>query len=275
MMQKDEGSTEIQDRFVLSDQHSRLSFQGLSFSEYERQLITGNRCEAFLEMKSVFHGDSIDIFYDTERYLNVYEVLRSGLSEKDTVFSLCRGFLDALITCEDYLLAPEDLSFRNEHVFCTSDLSSVRFMYIPKYRNHVSIRDKLVDMVDTVIEYGEGDDLFISSLSDYKNRLYTGGQELRSLSILTEETIRRHSSAHRMLQNKVESEQGETEKKREKGIPVKFLSMDRVGSGESLPGSFPAFIREEQEVYDQKREKSGNSLKLGERIKNLFNDLVS
>ena len=29
---------------------------------------------------------------------------------------------------------------------------------------------------------------------------------------VTEETIRRHSSAHRMLQNKVESEQGETEK---------------------------------------------------------------
>ena len=274
-MQKAEGSTEISEGIVLSDQHSRLSFEEFSFSEYERQLITGNRCEALLEMKTVFHGDSIDIFYDTERYLNVYEVLRSGLSEKEAVFSLCRGFLDALITCGDYLLAPEELSFKNAHVYCTRDLSAVRFMYIPKFRNHISIREKLVDMVDTAIEYGEGDDFFISSLSEYKSRMYTGGQELRSLSILTEETIRRHSSEHRMLQNIVDSEQGETEKRREKGIPVKFLSVDRVGSGEMFPGSFPAFIREEKEVYDQKREKSGNALKLGERIKNLFNDLVS
>lgn len=261
---------------LTENHHTGLSFSGLKLSGFERQLITGNRCEAFLNMKCVFHPDSMDIYYDAERYLHLGEVLRSGMTGLDTVLVICREFLEALKVCEDYLLSEGDLSFQDEHLFCAEDLTAVKFMYIPGYRNAMSIREKLIDIIDTVIEYDEGEDRKVSCLSDYKNRLYTGGQDLKSLSILTEDTIRKNGSEQRTpLQMAEQTREGSENRKREKGTPVRFPVPEQSPFRNVNSGKITGFLQEEGEAYGTRDEQSGSSPRFGKKLKSLFNDLVS
>ncbi len=274
VMEGTSSSTE-QDGTLITGHQSAYTFRGLTLTPFERQLITGNRCEAFLEMKCIFHSDSMDVYYNTEHYLRICDVLRSGLVAQESFYAICREFLESLKVCQDYLLTVRDLSFRDENLYCTRDFSAVRLMYIPGCRNTVSVREKLIDLADTAIESGGGDLAFVSSLSEYKNRLYTGGADLRSLSILTEESARKQSTGQRTKETDREPDRGESEKRREKGIAVKFSVPDRFSSGAVSSGGFPAFAREEHAVYEQSPEENGSPSTLRTRIRNLFNDLVS
>ena len=241
--------------------HAGLSFKGLKLSGFERQLITGNRCEAFLDMKCVFHPDSLDIYYNTDQYLRMDDVLRSGMTELDTALILCREFLDALTICEDYLLSPGDLSFRNENLFCTREITAVKFMYVPGCRNQMTIREKLIDIIDTVIEYDEGDDRKVSRLSDYKNKLYMSSQDLRSLTVLTEDVIRKCRSDQR--------------------ISVQAAEQDKLSVSEHSPfrktdsGKNSGLLQEEGVMYRENDEKKRDPQKIGRKLKHIFSELVS
>ncbi len=253
-----------------------LTFRNLKLSGFQRQLITGNRCEAFLDMKCVFHPDSTDIYYDTERFVRLDEVLRSGMTELNTVLIVCREFLEALKICEDYLLSTADLSFRDEHLFCTGDITTVKFMYVPGYQNHMSIREKLVDIVDTVIEYDEGEDLKISCLSDYKNRLYMGSQDLRALSILTEDIIRKNGPDQRRFMTDPEQNIEVPEnRRREKGNPVRFTVQDHSPFRKPDNGKNVSALQEEGKKYGNNEDKQQNPSKIGSKLKHLFSELVT
>lgn len=257
-----------------------LTFRGLELSRFERQLITGNRCGAFLDMKCVFHNDSTDIIYDTERFIRLDDVLSSGITDLDTVLSLCRAFLEALWVCGDYLVSSEDLSFKNENIYCARDLSSIRFMYVPGYRNHMSIRDKLVDILDTAIEYDDGRGGTVAFLSDFKNRLYTGGKDLRALNHITEEMIRRNAPDRGAEAPHYGEEAGK--KRRARGMAVRFAAHGDVLKAEEKAGGPPGFLRQESSDYgkkggfqEKKKDGSKDGSGLGAMIKNLFNELVS
>ena len=227
-------------------------------------------------MKCVFHPDSTDIYYDTERYVRLDEVLRSGMTELNTVLIVCREFLEALKVCEDYLLSTADLSFRDENIFCNGDITTVKFMYVPGYQNRMSIREKLVDIVDTVIEYDEGEDLKISCLSDYKNRLYTGNQDLRSLSILTEDTIRKNGTDQRRRLNTSEQNlEIQENKRREKSNAVRSSVAEHSPFRKENNGKTVSVLQEESKNYGKKDGKQENPSKIGSKLKHLFSELVS
>lgn len=259
-----------------SDRVPGLTFRGLKLSPFERQLITGNRCSAFLDMKCVFHHDSTDVFYATDGFVRLDDALGSGEACLDTVLALCRAFLEALRICGDHLLSWEDLSFQNENIYCARDLSSIRFMYVPGYRNHVSVRDKLVDILDTAIEYDDGEEGTVPFLSEYKNRIYTGGKDLRALKIITDEMIRKNLPDREMDRSFYEEESGR--KRRARGMSVRFAPRGDVPPSEEMHGGPPGFLRQETEARvknrgNQKEAKGGSGF--GAKIRDIFNELVS
>lgn len=219
------------------------------FSEFERQLMTGNRCRALLNMRCVFEGRGTRIYYAADGCMRLDEILKSGMAGARDVFSICSAFLETLRLCEDFLLKPSDLPFdSDEHIFCRHRASGVRFMYIPGYKNEMGIREKLADIADTAIEYCMTDDRNIMMLSDFKGRLYSVSDELRPLMLLTE------ASARRCVQISNEGKQSNSEESAE--------------GGESAESSALTALKEEAGMY-----KTRKSLK--SRLRDLIDGLVS
>lgn len=164
------------------------------FSEFEKQIMTGNRCRALLNMRCVFNSGGTRIYYAADNCVRLDDILRSGMADAYDVLSICSAFLETLNLCSDHLLAPSDIPFdRDENIFCQHRASGVRFAYIPGYVNEMGVREKLVDIADTAIEYCLADDSNIRMLSDYKGRLYSVSDEMRPLMLLTEESARKCS----------------------------------------------------------------------------------
>lgn len=247
-----------------------LTLQGVRLSSFQRHMITGSHCEAFLEMTCVFDGDRTDIFYNTDQYVRVDEVLKDEKTGVEDVMTVCSGLLEAIRICSEYLLSAKDLSLQNEQIYCTGDLSAVKLMYVPGYQNELNIRDKLADLIDTAIEYSDSE-ADILCFSDYKRRLYIEGKDLRSLEMITEEITRKSRQEKNPPEPAVREEMPE-KRKRAKGVSVKrggpYSGSEGTGSGEAS-----VLLREESIHYQKKKQKKGSgggTSGFGTKLKSLF-----
>lgn len=225
-----------------------MKFDVSKLSEYVKHLITDSRCEALLNMKCVFSRESVEIYYSAGKFIRMEEILMSGMADPAAVLQMCRSFLEAVDICRDYLLTLEDLDFGDGCIYTSHDFSTVKFLYMPGRHNRMGLREKLADIVDTAIEYSDDEDRKIIFLSEYKNRLYAGRDDLLTLMAATEEMLRRNLSEKKHSQ----SSDDQDEEYQENPSQTTSLSV----------------MKEEEKHYEEKP-------RLGRKLKNIFNELVS
>lgn len=171
------------------------------FSEFERQIMTGNRCRSLLNMRCVFSAEGTKIFYAADHCVRLDAILKSGMADIYDILSLCSAFLETLNIMRDFMLNPSDIPYdSDEYIFCQHRVPGLKFAYIPGYKNKMSVREKLSEIADTAIEYCITDDSGVRMLSDYKGRLYSVNDEIRPLMLLTEEEARK--CAHKDVEEK-------------------------------------------------------------------------
>lgn len=172
-----------EDRFMAA---VSLKADSREFSPFERNLLVHNPCSALIEMKCIFEENSVEIVYETGGMRSLDQVLAGSLNGPSAVFNICSDILYAVRICTDHLLTERDLSFADDNIFFSGDLSAVRFQYIPHGGDTMTVREKLASIADEAIEYHSEAEGMVEIMSDYKKKLYSlGSCNLEDLIFIT------------------------------------------------------------------------------------------
>ncbi len=255
---------QMNDRTSGSECSICLHYQKEDLTSFQTQLIIGNYCEGFLDMRCVMTETEMEIYYSSENRIRMDEILRYSVWNASDILRLCREFLKGIFICEEYLLHSDELSFSDEYIFCRGTGDEVRFLYAPGNEDSMGVREKLVNMVDTGMEQ-VGDDM-IEILLDYKKSIYSGSFSTSALIDLTEDYLRRSSSA------------GKAGLEREQPLPYPSRSGEREGPD-------PVRVNEtaEEGGWDEPFRRSGKrndtapftGRGLRGHLRSLWNELVS
>ena len=116
------------------EQRLHMKFAASAVSPYERHVILGNECPAFVEMNAVRSGADYDIFYRMTGYMRLETYIRKNEFTGPDILRLTADVLGLIRSCEDYLLFPEYISFRAEHILVSAEDHSLRLIYLPGFR---------------------------------------------------------------------------------------------------------------------------------------------
>ncbi len=241
-----------------------LHYQKEDMTPFQLQLMIGNYCEAFLDMRCVMTETEMEIYYSPENSTRLDEILHYSIWSASDILLLCREFLKGIYICEEYLLRSDELSFSDEYIFCNGTGGPVRFLYAPGNEDSMGVREKLVNIVDTGMEQ-VGDEM-MEILLDYKKSIYSGNFSTTALMELTEDYLRKSSSM----------EKAEDEK--EPSSPYPSFSGDRDPSD-------PVSVKETAGESEQSTPFGGRGKRktavpstgkgLRRQLKSLWNELVS
>ena len=92
-----------------------ICLDNLKLSPYTREVILSNKCDVLLEMRSIYSSENVEIYYLTDDFENVDELMRHN-NDFD-VLACISDMLHALKRCEDYLIYPEELLLSPESIY--------------------------------------------------------------------------------------------------------------------------------------------------------------
>ena len=132
------------------EQRLHMKFAASAVSPYERHVILGNECPAFVEMHAVRSGADYDIFYRMAGYVRLETYIRTKELTGPDILRITADVLSLIRSCEEYLLFPEYISFRTDHVFVSTEDDSLRLIYLPGFRTTRSLKAQVVKFIDEI-----------------------------------------------------------------------------------------------------------------------------
>lgn len=173
------------------EQRLHMKFAASAVSPYERHVILGNECPAFLEMHTVRNGADFDIFYRMTGYSRLETYVKRNRFSGYDLLRITADTLNLMKSCEEYLLFPEYLSFRTDHVFVSSEDDSLRLIYLPGYRTTRSLKSQVVRFLDDIVYMGKPQ-RFEDVLGEYRDQVLLNEYGLKDYISAAEDLVRRN-----------------------------------------------------------------------------------
>ncbi len=170
-----------------------MKFARSAVSDFENNVILENRCAGFLPMHAVRNGQDIDIYYKMTGFVPLKTYAANSLRDEESLLRLVSESLMCIRSCEEYLIFPEYISFRAEHMFISEADNSPRFVYMPGFRTTRSMRDlllKFIDDVDSAARIPHTGSL----IKSFRNQLQSEECGIYGYINLADETVRRYQS---------------------------------------------------------------------------------
>ncbi len=252
---------------MYQDENKRLhlTFRDLNLSENESRIITGNRCDALLDMRCIMDGGETEIIYSAEKYVRLDEFFRTGVSTAEDILMTVAEIFRMIDVCRDHLIMYGEVPLEADRIFCGKSGREIRFMYIPGYRRESGVRESVVELIDLAEESAvnvEAD--MYEKLAGFKNKLFSAEGSMESLASVAEEYIRGYSSL-------------------EKAGAVNMTAIAKVNEEnesaeyETNALALSTVLKPEKKQKNSKSPKSSNSGAGGitHKIKNFIDELVS
>lgn len=174
------------------EQHLHMKFAASAVSPYERHVILANECPAFVEMHAVRSGSDYDIFYRMTGYRSLENYVKSRNCGGTDILRITADVLNLIKSCEEYLLFPEYISFRTDHIFVSGEDDSLRLIYLPGFRTTRSLKAQVVRFIDELGAMRKKDEEKI--LKEYRSRILPGEYGIREYINIAEDLIRKNVS---------------------------------------------------------------------------------
>lgn len=137
-------------------QRLHMRFAGSAVSEYEKNVILENKCRSFMEMYTVTNGSDLDVYYSMTGYTAVKNYISSRDFSETDILKILLAILELVRSCEDYLIFPEYISLRPEHIFVSQEDGSLKLMYLPGYRTTKSLKKLIATLVTDLASVSSG-----------------------------------------------------------------------------------------------------------------------
>ncbi len=170
-----------------------MKFARAAVSDFENNVILENHCSGFLPMHAVRNGQDIDIYYKMTGFVPLKTYAAKNIRDEESLLKLASEALMNMRACEEYLIFPEYISFRAEHMFISETDNMPRFIYMPGFRTTRSMRDlllKFIDDVDSMARIPHTGSL----LKSFREQLQSEECGIYGYINLAEETVRRYQS---------------------------------------------------------------------------------
>ena len=138
--------TEYQQRG--GEQKLHMRFARSAVSDYENHVILENMCPVFLDMYTARNGADLDIYYRMTGYIGLKKYIRSRRFSGSEILKIVVELMEAVKSCEEYLIFPEYISLRADHIFISGDDGTLRLMYLPGYRTTKALKKLIVSLID-------------------------------------------------------------------------------------------------------------------------------
>ena len=166
-----------------------VCLKNTDIGQYSKEVILVNKCDALLEMRTVYSKECIDIYYLTGGFETVYELMH--IREDFNIFLCITEILHALKCCENYLIRNDELLLIPESIYYDPYNRKIKLMYMPDNDRSISVREAIIEMVDCRISCGVICKDELEKLVDYKKDIfYKNHYNINDLLRITEEAAR-------------------------------------------------------------------------------------
>lgn len=170
------------------ERREHVVIRNVYLGKYAERVVLENKCEALVEMRVVYDGDSTNIFYLTEGLETVGYTMRR---EPEFSFYRCvTEMLQAVTKAGEYLVSEEELVFDPEFMYVNPETGKIRLMYIPGNGDDISIREAIIDLADLWLAGGNLTEQEMESIIAYKKDIFYKDYGIRELTRITEDASR-------------------------------------------------------------------------------------
>ena len=167
-----------------------LEYDRGMIKDFEKRVLTGGVCKAFLPMSFVDFDGKENASYDAGGYR---PIACSGFKNSMEMVDLVESCVFALINSNEHLINPKKIELNSETVFSSSSKREIRIAYIPRASPAGKTTDVLTELIDDLRKKAESREIqeylrsiaaYVeysnSSLSDVVNYLGELRQEIHS-----------------------------------------------------------------------------------------------
>ena len=173
------------------EQKLHMRFARSAVSDYENHVILENMCPAFLDMYASRNGADLDIYYRMTGYVGMKSYIKSRLFSGHEILKIAAELMEAVKSCENYLIFPEYISLRTDHIFVSRETGSLRLMYLPGYRTTKAMKKLIVSLIEELSGANFREESDRKLILEYRDKLLANEYGIQGCINLAEELIRR------------------------------------------------------------------------------------